>query len=611
MKFKFVLFIFLFFALVGCASAKNIPAAGGYTISSPGVYDLTGNISAVGTGLTNNADNVIVYGHGYTVFYENSGWGCGFLGISTHTNVTLRDINFVCANGSYTDGSAIYCTAINKMSIINCTGSTSAGHGIALLNSQNSIISNCIGVTNGSAGIGIYAMNDINLTIRDSIGSYIHPTLTGNGIFVYNTTYTNISKCKGSSVIGFGSYLEDCPYSNVSNISGTSQNESGLSFLNCNYSNITDSTGSSHSRKAIRLMSSSCCNMTGCNGLSILDNGLYFESSTNNTISECSCSSITAAGILLGSSTTNNTFSLMTISSPVDSAPHPSKHIMAVGDSITYLGYGVYTNNTLNGVNPTWHFLNRGVSGEQSSAGAARLLQELEIYNPQYILIMYGTNDIYKSVPQATIISNILGMAATAKRHNVTPYILLTTPSVGDSLKIQLNNNLSNAAITAGYKVINTWDSIDMVPLNGFNDSYNSSNYIDSDHPNDVGNQLLGTYVAKNFMRTSEFNSFETSGSAPLKVQFSDRSPYATSWSWDFENDGKIDSNKTNPVHTYRKAGSYSVNLTVHNEYGSFSTVKTDYIIVSDQTKPGNLDHLWKTLKHYLGRWLLTIQEAS
>lgn len=72
----------------------------------------------------------------------------------------------------------------------------------------------------------------------------------------------------------------------------------------------------------------------------------------------------------------------------------------------------------------------------------------------------------------------------------------------------------------------------------------------------------------------------DVEGNVPFSTQL--RSVYsADSYAWDFENDGIIDSTKRNPVHTYGKAGTYTVNLTVQNEYGNFSTVKTDYITVS------------------------------
>lgn len=78
-----------------------------------------------------------------------------------------------------------------------------------------------------------------------------------------------------------------------------------------------------------------------------------------------------------------------------------------------------------------------------------------------------------------------------------------------------------------------------------------------------------------------DFNASLTSGAYPLTTQFTTSSDGIDAYYWDFENDGIIDSTKQNPVHTYGKAGTYTVNLTVQDEYGNFSTVKTDYITVS------------------------------
>jgi len=56
------------------------------------------------------------------------------------------------------------------------------------------------------------------------------------------------------------------------------------------------------------------------------------------------------------------------------------------------------------------------------------------------------------------------------------------------------------------------------------------------------------------------------SGKAPLKVQLTDKSTgVPTYWSWTF-GDGEKTAAK-NPVHTYKKAGSYTVSLTVKNYY--------------------------------------------
>ena len=79
------------------------------------------------------------------------------------------------------------------------------------------------------------------------------------------------------------------------------------------------------------------------------------------------------------------------------------------------------------------------------------------------------------------------------------------------------------------------------------------------------------------------FSATPVTGTAPLTVQFTDYSTGEgiTTWAWDFENDGEIDSNAKNPRHTYTLAGSYPVNLTVSGPNGTSSEVKTQYIRVT------------------------------
>jgi len=83
----------------------------------------------------------------------------------------------------------------------------------------------------------------------------------------------------------------------------------------------------------------------------------------------------------------------------------------------------------------------------------------------------------------------------------------------------------------------------------------------------------------------ANFSANPTSGKAPLKVQFTDKSTGTpTSWRWVFE-DGKNTTVKTsqNTIHTYYNAGTYTVKLTVTNDVGSNTTTKTNYIIVTDK----------------------------
>ncbi|AKB51994.1 Chitin binding protein [Methanosarcina barkeri str. Wiesmoor] len=72
-------------------------------------------------------------------------------------------------------------------------------------------------------------------------------------------------------------------------------------------------------------------------------------------------------------------------------------------------------------------------------------------------------------------------------------------------------------------------------------------------------------------------------------VQFTDLSTNSpSSWQWDFNNDGTIDSTMQNPSYTYTTAGTYTVNLTVSNPAGSGDEVKSDYIIVKEQASPAS-----------------------
>lgn len=66
--------------------------------------------------------------------------------------------------------------------------------------------------------------------------------------------------------------------------------------------------------------------------------------------------------------------------------------------------------------------------------------------------------------------------------------------------------------------------------------------------------------------------SFTTSTNG-LTVQFTDTSLNATSWAWDFQNDGVVDSTAPSPSFTYPAAGAYNCKLTVANAYSTDTTI--------------------------------------
>ena len=83
---------------------------------------------------------------------------------------------------------------------------------------------------------------------------------------------------------------------------------------------------------------------------------------------------------------------------------------------------------------------------------------------------------------------------------------------------------------------------------------------------------------------TAGFSASPLNGTAPLVVQFTDRSTAEnttiTIWQWDFNGDGVIDSTERNPSWTYNEPGVYNVSLTVSDGRISDTETKAGYITV-------------------------------
>ncbi|RKY14926.1 MAG: hypothetical protein DRP63_07705, partial [Planctomycetota bacterium] len=76
----------------------------------------------------------------------------------------------------------------------------------------------------------------------------------------------------------------------------------------------------------------------------------------------------------------------------------------------------------------------------------------------------------------------------------------------------------------------------------------------------------------------ADFDANPTSGTAPLTVNFSNKSTgVVTQWQWDFDNNGTVDSTDQNPSWTYNSSGWYTVKLTVSDGTDSNTCVKEMY----------------------------------
>ena len=104
---------------------------------------------------------------------------------------------------------------------------------------------------------------------------------------------------------------------------------------------------------------------------------------------------------------------------------------------------------------------------------------------------------------------------------------------------------------------------------------------------NGINSKLATITVSeKSMLPVANFSSNVTQGYAPFSVQFTDLSQNATGRTWDFENDGIVDSTDKNPVHAHIVPGYYTVNLTAINANGTASKLATITVFNPADTVP-------------------------
>jgi|GEM_PF-1424252 len=107
-------------------------------------------------------------------------------------------------------------------------------------------------------------------------------------------------------------------------------------------------------------------------------------------------------------------------------------------------------------------------------------------------------------------------------------------------------------------------------------------------------NGLLGSvyvYELADTILHSNFATYPVVGNAPLTLNFNDLSQgNPTSWQWDFDSDGVIDSEEQYPEHTYQFEGEFTVTLTVGDGESTSTFAKENYINVTGGLIYGDID---------------------
>ncbi len=110
-----------------------------------------------------------------------------------------------------------------------------------------------------------------------------------------------------------------------------------------------------------------------------------------------------------------------------------------------------------------------------------------------------------------------------------------------------------------------------------------SNGYLVAGQTNARGNGAFDIFVMMLSNLESSFAVDTPSGHAPHEVNFTDQSlGNASSWEWDFDNDGVTDSYDQNPAHEYTSPGNYSVRLKISDGIHSTETTYEDYVRVFD-----------------------------
>ena len=92
-------------------------------------------------------------------------------------------------------------------------------------------------------------------------------------------------------------------------------------------------------------------------------------------------------------------------------------------------------------------------------------------------------------------------------------------------------------------------------------------------------------YVTAGFPPFADFSASKMNPLAGESIQFNDQSVHSpTSWEWDFGDEGT--STEQNPKHSFITENTYTISLTVTNDFGSNTQIKSDYITVGQSSAP-------------------------
>lgn len=150
-------------------------------------------------------------------------------------------------------------------------------------------------------------------------------------------------------------------------------------------------------------------------------------------------------------------------------APGEKQRIVAFGDSITRgyqaTPYTVYLQQLIdsNGCNAT--VINAGKGGENTINGAKRISGVLSEYQPHYVLIMEGANDIKIGLSAQAVVANLSSMANQSAAAGAIPIVSAITPNTQSGSERReipeiYNPGIAAMAANSGIKYVDTYNAV-------------------------------------------------------------------------------------------------------------------------------------------------------
>jgi PGF-pre-PGF domain-containing protein len=334
------------------------------------------------------------------------------------------------------------------------------------------------------------------------------------GIYLQDSNYNTVSGNGANSSTQYGVHLTRSQRNTLSNNVANSNNH-GIVLESANYNNLTKNIVNSNRVYGLYLTNSSNCGLIG-NTATSSERGIYLIRSNSTTISDNKVLENTKYGILISYSNYNtisgNTANKTTGGIFLDSAS---------GNTVS--GNTVASNS---------------VSGLYMCPGSKSNLVFNNYLNNTYNADIRNTRNTWNTTKTAG--ANIVGGSYIGGNFWANP------SGTGFSQTVQDANG--DGIADSEYAGTNFTDYLPLVLTSG---------------------------LQQPVLPVANFTANTTSGNAPLAVQFTDISQYATERNWDFENDGTVDSSIQNPVRVYAAAGTYTVNMTAINANGTNSKFMT------------------------------------